>query len=69
LKILEEKEEDLYQYLSTYGTDSRSFAQLLKAMVVNSEEEATDSIEDTQQNLLILILCSGNGFSKHQYKP
>ena len=45
LKILEEKEEDLYQYLSTYGTDSRSFAQLLKAMVVNSEEEAANSIE------------------------
>ncbi len=48
LKLLEDQGvTDLQGYLDANGTDSRTFAQLMSAMVVDSEESATTSIENT----------------------
>lgn len=46
-KALEQKGvNDIPAYLTQYGSDSRSFEQLLRAMLVNSEEEATTALEN-----------------------
>lgn len=43
---------DLNQYLDSYGTNSRSFRQLLHAMLVNSEEAAASALEDWTAGIL-----------------
>jgi hypothetical protein len=43
---------DLNQYLDSYGTHSRSFRQLLHAMLVYSEEAATSAIEEWTAGIL-----------------
>ncbi len=47
LKIIDNREvNDLNGYLSWYGVGNRSFDQLLRAMIIKSEEDATALIED-----------------------
>jgi hypothetical protein len=44
--------DDLSTFLETYGTDGRTFKQLLHAMLVNSEEAATTSIEEWTEGII-----------------
>ncbi len=52
-KALEKKKiSNVSSYISTYGTSSRTFEQLLRAMLVDSEENATTALENwTAQTL------------------
>jgi hypothetical protein len=43
---------DLNHYLDSYGTNSRSFKQLLHAMLVNSEEAAASALEEWTAGIL-----------------
>jgi len=68
LNLLENTDvSDLPVYLRDHGTSSRSFEQLLRAMVVNSEESATTSIENwisghSNPNIMIQELGFENTF-------
>jgi hypothetical protein len=47
LKMIDQEEvNDINGYLSRYGVGNRSFDQLLRAMLIKSEEDATALIED-----------------------
>jgi hypothetical protein len=52
-KALEKKKvTDIPAYISQHGTASRTFEQLLHAMLVNSEEAATSALEDWTGQIL-----------------
>jgi hypothetical protein len=52
-KALEMKNvQDVPAYIQKFGTDSRSFDQLLHAMLVNSEEDATTALENWTGQIL-----------------
>lgn len=56
-------------YLATKGTSGRTFQQLMRAMLVESEEEATEIIVDFLDPLWIEALWSTWGFSRTQVNP
>ncbi len=70
LKILENEGKTLTD-IQSYGVSGRNFADLLEAMIVRSEESATDALEFYARgdNRLRKILDQWGGLTETSYNP